>query len=403
VIVVPSEDAIHPDAEYLVSIRHDKLSGQYLVTSRDSPYAHSSSRKLWSVIRENHPKYGARLMEGDVVKLGRFKLRVRQICLSDIDSDDNTSCSSYGGLDNKLTPRIEDEEKVCGNFPDLRIGSINSAIAPGFDFNMAEAEPCFKQLQCRICLSEGPAEGDPLICPCECTGSIGYVHSDCIGRWLKGKLGLENHNGSAFFYRPVACELCHATYPAYWSSTGGSTMTPIAFLPECRPPFIVFENIGGSMAVPAWNNDNTNTFPHGLHIVNLAAPSCIKIGRGHDCDMRISDVSISRVHALIRLGDDGNVYILDQKSKFGTLMAIDKAGSTTVVPPSGISAGRQVSLQCGRTVLSFVAVSSCPSVDGDVDSVHSTFNDGSEMVDDDTGADDVPQEGQILSPDANSH
>jgi len=177
-------------------------------------------------------------------------------------------------------------------------------------------------------------------------------------------------------------------------------MTPVAILPECRPPFIVFENVGGSVTVPAWNNDSTNSFPHGLHIVSLASPAGVKIGRGHDCDMRISDVSISRLHALARLGEDGHVYLLDQHSKFGTLMAIDKAGPTTIVPASSCANSRPIFLQCGRTVVSFSAVShSSGSGDcEDVDSVHSTFNDGSDMVDD-----DVAQEGRISSPAAQTH
>jgi hypothetical protein len=396
VIAISSEDPIHLDSEYLVSVRFDKLSGKYVVSSRDSPYLHPGvgGRKLWSVIRENNPQ-GCRLQEGDIVKLGRFRLRVRQICLSEkLSEDDNTSCSSYD-CQEQYSIRRKDSRMFTSK-PDLRIGNHSPSLqfAPCFDLESAANNPALLQLQCRICLSEGPQEGDPLLCPCECSGSIGYVHSDCIGRWLRGRLGLENHTKGAYFYRPMACELCHATYPPYWrrSSISHNSVTSVdesnhvAFLPETRPPFIVFENIGGSPAAPAWTSDSSNTFPYGLHIVSLSNPAGVKIGRGHDCEMRISDVSISRQHALIKLGEDGNVYISDHQSKFGTLVALDRDDKTFMISHASTSS---VSIQCGRTVLSFSnlspEVASTPI--GDTNSIHSTYNDGSDFNDEFEDAD----------------
>lgn len=390
VIAIPSDEPVHLDAEYLVSVRFDKLSGHYVVSSRDSPYLHSSvsGRKLWSVIRENNP-HGCVLREGDIVKLGRFRLRVRQICLTDKASEeDNTSCSSYNG-EEEVTVRKKDS-RLSSNRPDLRVGNHSTAFqfAPSFDLGSSTNNPALMQLQCRICLSEGPQEGDPLLCPCECSGSIGYVHSDCIGKWLRGRLGLENHTKAAFFYRPMACELCHATYPPYWRNSSDKqaslvddSFNHVAFLPDTRPPFIVFENLGGSAVAPAWSSDSSNTFPHGLHIVSLSNPTGVKIGRGHDCEMRISDVSISRQHALVKVGEDGNVYLFDQQSKFGTLVALDRDEKTVIIPQKD---AQSMSIQCGRTVLSFTAVGSpenASSPRGDVTSVHSTFNDGSDYND----------------------
>ena len=45
------------------------------------------------------------------------------------------------------------------------------------------------------------------------------------------------------------------------------------------------------------------------------------MGRGSDCDIKISDISVSRTHAqLIKERDD--YFIEDLKSKFGTLCKI---------------------------------------------------------------------------------
>jgi pSer/pThr/pTyr-binding forkhead associated (FHA) protein len=48
----------------------------------------------------------------------------------------------------------------------------------------------------------------------------------------------------------------------------------------------------------------------------------IKIGRGHDTDMRVTDISVSRLHALIRKSQKGYYYIEDNHSKFGTLALV---------------------------------------------------------------------------------
>jgi hypothetical protein len=45
----------------------------------------------------------------------------------------------------------------------------------------------------------------------------------------------------------------------------------------------------------------------------------IKLGRGHDCEIRITDISVSRNHALIKF-QNGAFHIFDNKSKFGTLV-----------------------------------------------------------------------------------
>jgi len=47
---------------------------------------------------------------------------------------------------------------------------------------------------CRVCRSEGSQE-KPLFYPCTCTGSIKYIHQDCLVQWLK-------------FSKKEFCELC---------------------------------------------------------------------------------------------------------------------------------------------------------------------------------------------------
>lgn len=61
--------------------------------------------------------------------------------------------------------------------------------------------------RCRICYDHNR----PLVSVCECSGSIAYVHEDCILDWITKKI--EN---SATVDLPT-CEICHQKYRAHIS------------------------------------------------------------------------------------------------------------------------------------------------------------------------------------------
>ncbi|KAI1286123.1 E3 ubiquitin-protein ligase MARCHF2 [Halotydeus destructor] len=49
---------------------------------------------------------------------------------------------------------------------------------------------------CRICLQATPKE---LITPCECSGSQGFVHFECLSKWIESS-------------RRIRCSVCNSTY-----------------------------------------------------------------------------------------------------------------------------------------------------------------------------------------------
>ncbi|CAJ1362667.1 unnamed protein product [Effrenium voratum] len=77
-----------------------------------------------------------------------------------------------------------------------------------------------------------------------------------------------------------------------------------------------------------------------------STPPELKLGRGHESDVRIADVSISRCHATIRFSK-GQFLLQDNSSKFGTLVAMKK--------PRVLEPGVNLSIQMGRTVLTLCA------------------------------------------------
>lgn len=271
-------------------LRVVERSGSFWV-DRVSPS--SSSRKLWMVVRDVSAS-GYRLAEGDVIKLGRFKFRVRQLAIP-----------SRGDVEPEL--RLDESGTVC------------RADLPDQELNM-----------CRICLLEGPGEDDPLISPCRCKGSIEFVHLRCLRYWIRGRLNISDNPSGSYFYQPLACELCQAVYPTHIHTE--SKRTPLVEVPRTQPPFVVLESMVRE----------SQQHGRGLHVISLAEKA-LRLGRGHESDVRISDVSISRCHATVRF-HDGQFLLQDNNSKFGTLVAMKK--------PRQLELGRPVSIQIGRTVLS---------------------------------------------------
>ena len=76
--------------------------------------------------------------------------------------------------------------------------------------------------------------------------------------------------------------------------------------------FIVFESI------------NSSAVPHKVfYIINTENKANIRIGRGQESDVRITDdISVSRCHATIKRTNKGDYVLEDFNSKFGTLVQV---------------------------------------------------------------------------------
>jgi pSer/pThr/pTyr-binding forkhead associated (FHA) protein len=78
-----------------------------------------------------------------------------------------------------------------------------------------------------------------------------------------------------------------------------------------------------------------------IQVITLDDGNKINMGRGHETDVRINDISVSRNHAQLMLLNN-KIYIKDSKSKFGTLVLIQNSLAVTEKP---------IGLQIGRSFL----------------------------------------------------
>lgn len=75
--------------------------------------------------------------------------------------------------------------------PKEKASELNASTSAKFDDDDEEEE---EEDVCRICRNPGDAE-NPLRYPCACSGSIKFVHQDCLLQWL-------NHSNAR------QCEVC---------------------------------------------------------------------------------------------------------------------------------------------------------------------------------------------------
>mmetsp|Transcript_1619 Transcript_1619/g.3500 ORF Transcript_1619/g.3500 Transcript_1619/m.3500 type:complete len:477 (+) Transcript_1619:222-1652(+) len=259
-----------------------------------------SSEKMWLAIRSLKDSAGYRLAEGDVIRIGRVKFRVREI-----NSSESPKAISLKGLVNVAEQNDTDEDAVAQE------GEVG----------------------CRICLSTATSDENPMISPCECDGTMKFIHLRCLQNWLKTRLASKTTDSCiSFTWKSLSCELCKQNLPSVLRYKGN--VVELIDIPKPEGTFLVLEKL--------CKDKNSE---RGVFLLSVTSKKPVRIGRGHDCELRISDISVSRMHASISF-TRGVFYVMDSSSKFGT--------SVQVKRPLYLDPECPVAVQTGRTLLYFV-------------------------------------------------
>lgn len=72
------------------------------------------------------------------------------------------------------------------------------------DAESPEESPVAIETQCRICMSSEDSLGNQQVTPCRCTGSLRYVHMQCLKQWRQTRLAKGNDVST--------CEICGQKY-----------------------------------------------------------------------------------------------------------------------------------------------------------------------------------------------
>jgi len=149
-----------------------------------------------------------------------------------------------------------------------------------------------------------------MIGSCKCDGSIKYIHFNCLKLWLESKVSKTDTDcHSTLNWKNFECELCKFAYPYSFMFNGKRwNLVDLKRPSDKDTPYIILESLD--------SEKNSSRTIHTV-IINTDRNS-FSLGRGHDSDLRIKDISVSRKHASLEY-KDGKFYFVDLKSKFGTL------------------------------------------------------------------------------------
>lgn len=240
-----------------------------------------------------------------MIKMGRLKFRVKELKAA----DPNRARTEFN-IQDLLCNKESSEESEEGE----------------------EEKGLTIDLPCKICLSEFYTEENPLICPCNCDGTMKYIHLKCLQRALRSKVTSRcSESTVSFSWKSMSCDLCKRPYP--YKFILADKVIELIQIPKPPEKYIILEGLCKDKDSSKW-----------LHVISLCNKDSIRMGRSNDCELRVSDISVSRLHANIKIIGD-SYYLEDKNSKFGTLVQIKR--------PLALETGLDLMIQAGRTVLIF--------------------------------------------------
>ena len=334
---------LQEEEELLFNVRHDDINKFVLespVPVRIQPSQkniNELSNKIWYILKNDPIKSNNSnqviintnddyyLCKNDVIKLGRVKYSLNEINIPSRQNNIDTA------------PPMTDITKYD-------IDDLNKNTEPVFDFIFKARDsseytdiPEDERL-CKICYSEeNDRENNPLVHLCNCNGGLRFSHYMCIKRWMETKLQIkENEKKTVKSYniKSFNCEICKTPYPFKFKLNG--IEKPFELIDLEKPQgydYIILESL---------NQMKENCNIKSIHVIQLGTDELI-IGRGHESDIRINDISVSRSHAKLKYDmENGTILLRDLKSKFGTLILIKK--------PLQIKE-KKIHIQIGRTYI----------------------------------------------------
>jgi hypothetical protein len=281
-----------------------------------------------------------KLSPGEIIKIGRITMRVRDIIfagknkynlndssllnesmLSKINNNEMQTLKTEGGtisylLNRKMkNKKFRNKKKNIENFDTkLDKGSLVNIIKkPDLKKNLNLYSKIEKKNKtCRICyIQEDDEENNPLVQPCNCDGSLKYIHLQCLSQWIQThsceKLET-NNNCSIYLIKPVECELCKKKFPDYIKYK--NKFFPLISFANEYNSYLTLE----SLTLDKYHNKF-------IYVISLENNRKISIGKNQNCQIILSDRSIENIHCFMIVSNK-QVYLEDSDSKFGTLVLV---------------------------------------------------------------------------------
>ena len=69
--------------------------------------------------------------------------------------------------------------------------------------------------RCTVCFGENDGIENPIISPCNCKSDAGYIHVNCLRKWIEKDLATSEVSDfqTNYVYAKLTCDICKAIYP----------------------------------------------------------------------------------------------------------------------------------------------------------------------------------------------
>jgi hypothetical protein len=168
---------------------------------------------------------------------------------------------------------------------------------------------------CRICFRSDSDIADPLISPCRCRGSMSHIHYKCLKQCINTKINIKSGDDFiCYIWKNIECEICLSEYPKYIKYK--NITYDLVDIENNYQQYILFD-------YALYDDTKKKSFRKGIIVVKLKNGEEITVGRTQSNTIKLKDISVSRMHCSI-INKDGNIYVMDKGSKFGTLIYLNK-------------------------------------------------------------------------------
>ena len=360
--------------ELLLEINKDENSIYEIITNDcrlDENKNIETNNNSWFLLRKKitgeNLKY--KIKQGDIIRFGRITCRIKEIVINkkiEID-DNNINNNSFKGanIDNNnniinQTGERTQRKEIIPKINSLKLSAemykfnlIKSNTKENLDNTRKEEVKDKLKLTktipldygnssnkknkipklCKICYGEEENKDNPLVQPCKCSGSLRYIHLDCLKQWLNTKSCTKVHNNERYYIylvKQVQCEICKSKFPDFIKYK--DNIFEVLELSTEFKSYCILE-------ILTLDKESRRY----LFVLNLDINNKIKLGRGHESHLSLNDISVSRVHSLLTI-DNKNIFLEDNNSKFGTLILVQ-------TPLLRLTEDLPLFIQIGRTYL----------------------------------------------------
>ena len=301
----------------------------------------SSLCRSWRLCKKDEE---TQISIGDVIKLGRARLKIDTICIGEIFEScqinfiNNNKKKNMGKMNKKNLEKFYNNQKTNINkekdlIENSKVSKISEMREEGLTYNpnvgndilnnsgfSSQNIPSSKRTKpsCRICFLANSSEDNPLISPCKCNGSMKNIHYLCLKKCIETKIIKKTEqNFKSYSWKSFSCEICKAEYPKYIKIK--ETLFSLVDLEINYSSYVTCD-------YTLYDDLKKKTFRKGIIIFKINDENdnedIITVGRSQNNKIKLKDISVSRNHCNF-IKRKNKLYIVDKGSKFGTLIYLN--------------------------------------------------------------------------------